>query len=103
MLLRINRLLENRVSAAIPLLHGSSRIIEVIKRFRLDGSHMRDNGACIRIHLQDCPTAWTGQIKVALLSHLRKMIPQNRVIAGSIGRGGHEKGRGVPTQALRSR
>src|SRR5215472_15051681 len=77
MLLRLNRLPENRVAAAILLFHSPGCIIEVIKRFRLDRSHMRDNRACIRIHLQNRATARTSQIKVALLSHLREMIPQN--------------------------
>jgi len=44
MLLRFDRLAENRVSPAILLLHGARSFLHVLKHSRLDGSGVRNDG-----------------------------------------------------------
>src|SRR5438128_6950704 len=71
MLLRLNRLAEDRIATAVLFLHRPGGFFHIIKGFWLDRGGVRYHGFILRVNLQHRAAARAGYFEAGLLAHLR--------------------------------
>src|SRR6266853_754390 len=62
-LLRLHRLAEDGIAAAVLLFHSPGRLFNVSKHLRLHGSRVGNNSLNFSVHLQDCTTTRASDIE----------------------------------------